>query len=301
MPNPLPTTESSNPRTHDLDRMTTLEMVQVINSEDAQIAAAVQAWLPQIAAAIDAIAARLQSGGRLIYQGAGTSGRLGVLDASECPPTFSVPTGLVVGVIAGGDRALRASVEGAEDDPELGRKDLEALSLSAADCVVGLSASGAAPYVLGGLRYALNLGALTIAVACVQPSALSEFAAISILPQTGPEVLAGSTRLKAGTAQKMILNMFSTGVMVRLGKTYGNLMVDLQASNAKLRRRALRLLMQICAVTEEQALALLEACDWQVKTAAAAFHLNSTPDAARAALQAAGGVLREVIKNHLSR
>ena len=296
IPPALSPTETPNPRTRDLDQMTTLEMLQVINSEDASVATAVQACLPAIAMAVDAIAERIQLGGRLIYIGAGTSGRLGVLDASECPPTFGVEPGLVTGIIAGGERALRNSVEGAEDDPAQGQSDLQAAQLTRLDCVAGISASGSAPYVLGGLQYARQSGSLTVAVACVQPAALSEFADISILAVTGPEVLTGSTRLKAGTAQKMILNMISTGVMVRLGKTYGNLMVDVQAGNAKLRRRAIRLVTQICGVDEDYAQSMLTACDWQVKTAAAAFFLHSSPDEARAALKKADGVLRKIIQ-----
>lgn len=296
MTNPLPTTETPNPRTSHLDKMSTLEMLQTINREDAQVAAAVQTCLPHIAEAVDAVAERLRRGGRLFYVGAGTSGRLGVLDASECPPTFSVEPGLVNGIIAGGDKALRTSVEGAEDDPRQARADLQAAGLTEKDCLVGLSAGGSAPYVLGALQYGHETRALCIGVACVNPAALSQHAHISILAVTGPEVLTGSTRLKAGTAQKMILNMLSTGVMVRLGKTYGNLMVDVQASNQKLRRRAVRLVMQISAVDEDEALKLLTACDWQVKTAAAAHYLKSGPQQARAALEQAGGVLRKVIE-----
>jgi N-acetylmuramic acid 6-phosphate etherase len=191
------------------------------------------------------------------------------------------------------------SVEGAEDDPALGKRDLQEQQLTSLDCVIGLSASGSAPYVLGGLQYARQIGALTAGIACVQPAALSEYAQISILAVTGPEVLTGSTRLKAGTAQKMILNMISTGVMVRLGKTYGNLMVDVQASNAKLRRRALRLVMQICNVDEQEAQTVLLDCGWEVKTAVASYFLHSTPDHARAALDAAGGMLRKVIQAYL--
>jgi N-acetylmuramic acid 6-phosphate etherase len=295
-PSPLPPTEQTNPRSRDLDRLGTLEMLQVMNAEDAQVTGAVRACLPQIAQAVDEIAARLQRGGRLIYTGAGTSGRLGVLDASECPPTFGVEPELVMGFIAGGDTALRTSVEGAEDDPDQGRRDLQAIRLNENDCVVGLSASGSAPSVLGALRHARQAGALCIGVACVSPAALSEQAHISILAVTGPEVLSGSTRLKAGTAQKMILNMLSTGVMVRLGKTCGNLMVNVQVSNAKLRKRAIRLVTQICGIGEEQAQTLLIDCGWQVKTAVAAYHLHSTPDEARAALEAAGGQLRKVIE-----
>lgn len=293
--NQIPQTENSNPASHDLDRMSTLEMVQTINREDAHVAAVVEQALPEIAAAIDAITSRMRKGGRLVYLGAGTSGRLGVLDASECPPTFRVPAGLVVGVIAGGDTALRSAVEKAEDSPEQGKSDLAHLSLSSQDSVVGITASGGTPYVLGGLRYAREIGALTIGIACNRPAAISSAAKISILVPVGAEVISGSTRLKSGTAQKMVLNMLSTGVMVKLGKTYGNLMVDLQASNTKLRKRAVRLVKQVCEMEDETAQTLLEACNWEVKTAIAAFHLKSSPSAARSALQAANGMLREVI------
>lgn len=294
-PSNLPITERPNPRTHDLDKMSTLEMLQVINHEDAHVAKAVQSCLPAIAEAIDRIAERMRRGGRLIYIGAGTSGRLGVLDASECPPTFNVEPDRIMGIIAGGERALRYSVEGAEDDPLQGEKDLQAVQLTQLDCVVGLSASGSTPYVLGALQYARRTGCLTIGVACAQPAALNEFADIGIIAVTGPEVLTGSTRLKAGTAQKMILNMLSTGVMVRLGKTYGNLMVDVQATNAKLRRRAIRLVTQICHIDNDYAQSLLTQCNWQVKTAVAAFFLHCSPDEARIALDRAGGALRKVI------
>ena len=293
----LPGTEISNPRTSNLDQMSTLEMLQTINREDAQVAVAVQACIPQIAEAVDAAADRLRRGGRLFYIGAGTSGRLGVLDASECPPTFSVKPELVTGLIAGGDRALRWPVEGAEDNPEQAKLDLQTAGLTEKDCLVGLSAGGSAPYVLGALQYGHEIGALCIGIACVKPAALNQHAHISILAVTGPEVLTGSTRLKAGTAQKMILNMLSTSVMVRLGKTYGNLMVDLQASNQKLRLRAIRLVTQICEIGEDEARELLIQCGWQVKTAAAAWFLRSTPQKAREALEEAGGMLRKVIQS----
>jgi len=275
--------------------MSTLEMVQTINREDSRVAAAVEQTLPEIAAAIDAIAERMCGSGRLIYIGAGTSGRLGVLDASECPPTFGVPYDSVIGVIAGGDKALRSAVEKVEDSPEQAQIDLEQLSINAQDSVVGITASGSTPYVLGGLSYAREMGALTVGIACNLPAPISDAADISILVPVGAEVISGSTRLKSGTAQKMILNMLSTGVMVKLGKTYGNLMIDLQASNAKLRKRAIRLVRQNCELDEVAAQTLLEECGWEVKTTLAAFHLRSTPAQARAALQEANGMLRKVI------
>jgi N-acetylmuramic acid 6-phosphate etherase len=276
--------------------MATLQLVETINREDAQVAAAVAQALPQIAETIDRAADRMRSGGRLIYFGAGTSGRLGVLDASECPPTFSAPPGLVVGIMAGGDKALRSSVEEVEDQMEAGEADLKAIQLTALDTAVGLTASGRTPYVLGGLRYAQATGALAVGIACNRPAALSEFADIAILAPVGPEVLSGSTRLKSGTAQKMILNMLSTGVMVRLGKTYGNLMIDLRPTNAKLRVRAARLLRQASGAGEEQAQALLAASGWEVKTALVMAKLGCSASEARQKLAEAGGYVRKVIE-----
>lgn len=289
-------TESVNPATAELDRMTTLEMVRVINAEDMRVAMAVQAELPQIAKAIDLIAARLREGGRLIYIGAGTSGRLGVLDASECPPTFSVPEDLVIGLIAGGDGALRRSIEAAEDKPEYGKADLQKVGLCEKDVVVGLAASGRTPYVLGGLAYARSMGAGTVGVACNRPAEISAVAEISILAVVGAEVLSGSTRLKSGTAQKMVLNMLSTGVMIRLGKTYGNLMVDLKSTNDKLRIRARGLVQRVSGADEAAAQRALEACAWEVKTAIVVLMRKMTPEEARAKLAERRGMLREVLE-----
>lgn len=289
------TTEGINPATRDLDQMSTLEFVQAMNREDAKVAQAVAEALPEIAAAIDGIAERMRRGGRLIYFGAGTSGRLGVLDASECPPTFNVPPGVVVGLMAGGDNALRSSLEEVEDKPEAGEADLRAIGLTAQDSVVGLAASGRTPYVLGGLSYARSLGALAIGVACNRPAALSAVADISILVVVGPEVVSGSTRLKSGTAQKMVLNMLSTGVMVRLGKTYGNLMIDVRPTNAKLRVRAARLLCQVTGVSEEQAQQLLIEAGWEGKTAAVMAFTGCGPEEARRRLAEAGGFVRKVV------
>jgi N-acetylmuramic acid 6-phosphate etherase len=285
-------TESANPYTADLDRLSALEIVQRMNAEDAGVALAVQAVLPEIAAAIDAITLRMRQDGRLIYTGAGTSGRLGMLDAAECPPTFGVAPDLVIGLLAGGQGAFVHPDESAEDDPGMGEADLRRLDLAAVDCVVGVTASGRAPYVLGGLRFARQQGCLTVGVACSRPAAISQVAEISILAPVGPEVLSGSTRLKAGTAQKMILNMLSTGVMVRLGKTYGNLMVDLKPTNQKLEARALRILQQAAHVDEKWAKELLVACDREVKTAIVTARLGCTPQAARLALEHAGGMVR---------
>jgi N-acetylmuramic acid 6-phosphate etherase len=230
--------ESRNPATLRLDEMTTLEMVSCFNQEDRKVPEAIEKVLPAIAQAVDLTAAALKAGGRLIYLGAGTSGRLGVLDASECPPTFGVPHGMVIGLIAGGPGALLKAVEGAEDDAALGEADLIALDLTATDMVVGLAASGRTPYVIGALRYARQLGCPTAAISCNPDSPIAHEAQVAISPVVGPEALTGSTRLKSGTAQKLVLNMLSTGAMVKLGKVYQNLMVDVKATNVKLVDRA---------------------------------------------------------------
>jgi N-acetylmuramic acid 6-phosphate etherase len=291
-------TESINPATRDLDRLTTLELVNIMNQEDARVALAVREALPEIARAIDGAVERMRRGGRLIYFGAGTSGRLGVLDASECPPTFSVPPEWVVGIIAGGDRALRSSVEAAEDDPQAGKVDLMALGLKAEDTVVGLTASGRTPYVIGGLAYACSVGALAVGLACNRPAALSDTADIAILVPVGAEVLSGSTRLKSGTAQKMVLNMLSTGIMVRLGKTFGNLMIDLRPSNAKLRVRAARLLGKVTGLDEEASRQLLATAGWEVNTAVVMARLNCTAAEARRRLAQADGFVRAVLEEN---
>lgn len=296
-PGSLWVTEARNPATEQIDTLSTLEMVRLINAEDARVAEAVAVELPQIAAAIDAIAERMRRGGRLIYIGAGTSGRLGVLDASECPPTFGTPPELVVALIAGGTRAITDAVEGAEDDAEAGAQGIAALGVGPQDSVVGIAASGRTPYVIGGMAEARWRGALVISLATNRPAPLEELAMIAIAPLVGPEVIAGSTRLKSGTAQKMVLNMLSTGVMIRLGKTFSNLMVDVQPTNAKLRARARRIVAQAGEsagrpISEEEAGAMLEACGGEVKTAIVALLAQVTPEEARARLAAAGGVVR---------
>lgn len=234
------TTERQNPRSRNIDQKSTREILQVINREDAGIARTVAREIPKIARAVDRIAARMRKGGRLFYIGAGTSGRLGVLDASECPPTFGVPRTLVQGIIAGGKRALTESVEGAEDHEKQGAHELRARGLTARDTVVGLAASGSTPYVLGALKYARKRGAYTVGLTMNPGSAISRLAHVTITPETGPEVLAGSTRMKAGTAEKMVLNMLSTTVMIRLGHVYDNWMIKVAKTNKKLRERALR-------------------------------------------------------------
>lgn len=288
-------TEWRNPRTMNIDQISTAEMVALMNREDANVAAAVGTQTTQIALAIDRITERMRRGGRLIYIGAGTSGRLGVLDAAECPPTFNTPPELVVGIIAGGDRALRHAVENAEDRPDQGAADLQAHDLTANDAVAGIAASGRTPYVLGAMEYAREIGALTIGVACSPESPLAARVAIMIAPVVGPEVLTGSTRLKAGTAQKLVLNMLSTGVMVRLGKTYGNLMVDVQATNAKLRQRAIRIVADATGLDQEAAQEALQRTGGDVKTAIVASLLDVDAHEARARLRDAGGIVRRAL------
>lgn len=261
------TSEQRNPNSMTLDQLSSLEIVKLMNQEDQTVALAVQAQLPQIALAIDRIVQAFQQGGRLIYQGAGTSGRLGVLDASECPPTFGVQPTQVVGMIAGGDRAIRQAVENAEDNPEWGKTDLQQLNLAQNDVVVGLAVSGRTPYVLGGLQYAKQVGAFTIAISCNPNSVMAAIADLAITPIVGAEILTGSSRLKAGTAQKMVLNMLSTASMVQIGKCYQNLMVDVQATNQKLRYRAIKIVMQATDCDQETASHYLQLADNQAKLA----------------------------------
>lgn len=285
------TTEARNPRSQDLDSLSTLDLVRLINSEDQGVADAVAAQAEAIAAAIDIIAERMARGGRLVYAGAGTSGRLGVLDAAECPPTFNASPGQVIGLIAGGDSALLKAVEGAEDSPERAMEDLRAIGLDARDVVVGIAASGRTPYVIGALDYARETGAAAIGFACNSEAQLAAHADLNILPVVGPEVLTGSTRMKAGTATKLVLNMLSTGAMVRLGKTYGNLMVDLQASNDKLAERSLGIITTLTDCSREEASALLEAAGGELKTAVLMRLGGLEVQAARARLAEAGGRL----------
>jgi N-acetylmuramic acid 6-phosphate etherase len=251
-------TEARNPASAAIDTLPTIDGLRVINAADREVASAVEAELRHIAEAVDAIADRLDSGGRLFYVGAGSSGRIGVLDASECPPTFNTPPGLVVGLIAGGDQALRHSVEKAEDSPEQGVVDLKANSFSSHDAVVGIAASGRTPYVLGALRYARELSALTVALSCTPQSEIAAGADIAITPLVGPEIITGSTRLRAGTATKLVLNMLSTGAMIRLGYVYGNLMVNVQPTNGKLVDRARRIVAEIAVLSYDEAARLLE-------------------------------------------
>jgi N-acetylmuramic acid 6-phosphate etherase len=288
-------TETINPRTRDIDRVPTLEMVRLIADEDARVAPAVAAEAENITRAIDAIAERLRRGGRLIYIGAGTSGRLGVLDAAEIPPTFGVPPGQVLALIAGGARAITESIEGAEDDADGGAREIARVNVASDDAVVGIAASGATPYVIGGMQAAKRRGAFVAGVACNRPTPMEEIADVMIAPLVGPEVIAGSTRLKAGSAQKMVLNMLSTGAMIRLGKTFGNLMVDVQATNTKLRERARRIVETACDLSPEQAAALLARCNGEVKTAIVVALARVSPDQARQRLRAANGFVRGAV------
>jgi N-acetylmuramic acid 6-phosphate etherase len=289
-------TEASNPASRNLDQLSASQIVELMNEEDGKVAGAVRKTLPQIAQAVEVITARMQKGGRLIYMGAGTSGRLGVLDAAECPPTFNTSPDQVLGLIAGGPNAMVNAAEAAEDDPALGRQDAAAIGLTENDIVVGLAASGRTPYVVGALQYAREVGAAAIAVTCNSPSALEEVAEITIAPVTGPEVLTGSTRLKAGTAQKMVLNMLSTATMVRLGKTYGNLMVDMRPTNAKLRRRAARIVAEATGQDEMAAMEALEASGGETRTAIVALLAGVTPDEARERLRQANGFVRKALE-----
>jgi N-acetylmuramic acid 6-phosphate etherase len=252
-------TEETNPKTRDIDRRSTIEIIRLINEEDATVGEAVSRVLDRVAEAVDLIVERLGSGGRLIYVGTGTSGRLGVLDASECPPTFGVSADVVLGVIAGGYDALRRAVEAAEDDPQQAARDLQSQNASAQDVVVGVSASGNTPYTLGAVEYANQIGAASIAVTCNPDSRMAAAAGVSIAPLVGPEVIAGSSRMKAGTAQKLILNMLSTATMIRLGLVYSNLMSNLQATNEKLRRRAGAILAEEAGISAEEATRVFEA------------------------------------------
>ncbi|MDO0927155.1 N-acetylmuramic acid 6-phosphate etherase [Streptomyces sp. TG1A-8] len=289
------TTEAFRPELAEIDRLPTLDIARLMNGEDTGVPAAVAARLPQIAAAVDAVAARMAGGGRLVYAGAGTAGRLGVLDASECPPTFNTGPGQVVGLIAGGAEAMVTSVEGAEDSPELARADLDALKLTADDSVVGVSASGRTPYAVGAVEHARALGALTVGLACNAHSPLAAAAEHGIEVVTGPELLTGSTRLKAGTAQKLVLNMLSTITMIRLGKTYGNLMVDVRASNDKLRARSRRIVSLATGAGDEEIERALTASGGEVKHAILAILADVDGPTAARLLEASGGHLREAL------
>jgi N-acetylmuramic acid 6-phosphate etherase len=287
-------TESRHPDTARIDQLSTRDMLEVINAADRSIADAVHAELGRIAEVVDGIAERMEKGGRLFYLGAGTSGRLAVLDASECPPTYNVDPELVVGLIAGGDRALRHSIEGAEDDPRQGAEDLRQHGLTAGDTLVGIAASGRTPYVLGGMAYANQLGALTVGLSCVPGSPVECQAKIAITPAVGPEVITGSTRMRAGTATKLVLNMLSTGAMIRIGMVYGNLMVNVQPTNVKLKDRAIRIIAAATGVDEIKAAALLEQAG-AVRVAIVMQRLGVTREQALQRLGAAQGRIRAAL------
>ncbi|MBZ9964782.1 N-acetylmuramic acid 6-phosphate etherase [Mesorhizobium sp. BR1-1-2] len=289
--------EGRNPRTMDIDLLPTIDVLRKINDEDRVVPAAVEKVLPDIAAAVDRIVLAFQKGARLIYMGAGTSGRLGVLDASECPPTFGVPEGMVIGLIAGGPDALVRSTEGAEDDPKRGARALQDIKLTPDDVVVGIAVSGRTPYVIGGLNHAKQVGATTVALSCNPASTIAGIADIAISPVVGPEVLTGSTRLKSGTAQKLVLNMLSTASMIRIGKSYQNLMVDLNPSNRKLVARATRIVMQTTGCTAAQARQALGRTGNDVKLAILLTITGLEVEEARAALAKAGGFLRKAISD----
>ncbi len=287
-------TEQINPASVDFDTLPTEQMLAIINNEDKKVALSVEKELPRIAAAVDAIVESLSTGGRLFYTGAGTSGRLGVLDASECPPTFNVPPEMVQGLIAGGDYALRDAVEGAEDSFAKGNAELEAAGFTKDDILCGIAASGRTPYVMGSIEFAKHIGARTIGLACVPDSAVGKVVDFPIEPFPGPEVVTGSTRMKAGTATKLVLNMLTTGALVRLGYVYSNLMVNVQPKNDKLVDRAQRIIMTVARVNRAEAARAFEASGRDVRTAAVMARLKLGRDEAIERLAAAGGRLRAV-------
>jgi N-acetylmuramic acid 6-phosphate etherase len=297
-PDPLGSlaTEAVDPRFARLDEAAVADLVHLMNEADAEVPRAVRAAFGTLIPAVEAVSERMQRGGRLVYVGAGTPGRIGILDASECPPTFSTPPELVHAVIAGGPQAVFRAQEGAEDDPDGGRSAIDELGLGGDDSVIGIAASGRTPFVLGAISRAREVGALTVGLSCNEGTALSAAADHGIEVLVGPEVLAGSTRLKAGTAQKLVLNMFSTIAMVRLGKTYGNLMVDLNASNAKLRSRAVRLVSAVTGAGAAEARTALDATGMRVAPAAVMIHHGTDPAQADALLERNGGRLRAVLE-----
>ena len=289
-------TEQRNPNTMNIDTLSTLDMVKLINQEDHRVADAVGEVTDKIAQAVDVIAEKLAAGGRLIYCGAGTSGRLGILDAVECPPTYSTDPETVQALMAGGYGAIFKAVEGAEDSKELGVQDMQNIHFGPKDVLVGIAASGRTPYVLGCMEYAKQLGAPTVAVTCCPGSELDQFADIGIAPAPGPEVVTGSTRMKSGTAQKMVLNMLSTGAMIKLGKVYGNLMVDVKPSNEKLIRRCVTIVCSAAECTEAEATKALEECDYRPKVAIVMVLRGVNADTACAMLQRAEGRIAKVLE-----
>lgn len=293
-------TESRNPASENIDELTTEAMLRVINHEDQKVALAVEAIVPQIAQAVDAITAAFQQGGRLIYSGAGTSGRLGILDASECPPTFGTPREQVIGLIAGGHTAILQAVENAEDNAAMGAADLQALGFNAQDVLVGIAASGRTPYVLGALEYAKQQGAITVALTCNPDSEMARMAQIALTPVVGPEVVTGSSRMKAGTAQKLVLNMLTTGAMIRSGKVFGNLMVDVEATNKKLVQRQINIVRQATDCGAEEAQAALAACNGHCKTAILMILAQLSATEATALLAQHQGFIRQALRQALA-
>lgn len=296
-PDLFPITEQENPSTSNLSSLPPGEIVRLMNDEDKLVAEAIGLTLNEVTQAVDGIVGRLQSGGRLFYIGTGTSGRLGVLDAAECPPTFGVSPDLVQAIIAGGYEACYRAVEASEDDAEAGANDLRARGFTSGDVLVGIAASGRTPYTVGAVSYARGLGAFTIAITCAPHSAITEVAEVSIVPVVGPEVVAGSTRLKAGTAQKMVLNMLSTATMVKLGYVTGNRMTNVLPRNSKLRARALRIIMAESGLDEESARAKFAGAAGDLRAALVMIKTESSLEEAKAALEASGGVIEQAVKN----
>jgi N-acetylmuramic acid 6-phosphate etherase len=291
----LPVTEQENPRSRDIGSMSIADAVALINDEDAKVAEAVKRTLPDVVRAIEGIVAQLEKGGRLIHVGTGTSGRLGVLDASECPPTFGVSPELVQGMIAGGYEACYKAVEASEDDREAGKRDLEARNVSALDAVVGIAASGRTPYTIGAVEHARSLGAFTVAVTCAPDSAITHAVDVAIVPVVGPEVLAGSTRMKAGTAQKLVLNMLSTMTMIRLGYVTGNRMTNMRARNTKLHARSIRIIRAETGVDDAAAQAVLERTGDDLPAAIVVLKTGRTPEEAKAALESVHGIIPKAV------
>lgn len=289
-------TESRNKNSMEIDKLSTLEMLEVINNEDQKVSLAIKTQLKEVAKAVDLIANSFLNDGRLIYIGAGTSGRLGILDASECPPTFGTPAGLVVGIIAGGKDAILKAVENAEDNEQLCVEDLKNINFNSKDILVGIAASGRTPYVIGGIEYAKKLGAVTVGISCNPHSILAKSVQIPISPVVGPEVVTGSSRLKAGTAQKLILNMLTTGSMIKIGKVYGNLMVDVEATNKKLVERQKQIVMEATDCTKEEAISALKDTNGHCKTAILMILGNLDADKAKILLLEKKGFIREALK-----
>jgi N-acetylmuramic acid 6-phosphate etherase len=291
-------TEQQNPKTMNIDQMTTEDIITVINQEDTLVPNVIARQVPNISEVVDKIVAAFKQGGRLIYVGAGTSGRLGIIDASECPPTYGTDPGMVVGIIAGGKEAMTEAIEGVEDDKQQGQTDMDEISLTAKDVVVGIAASGRTPYTIGALEYAKSLGAVTVSVVCSKDSEMEKISDHSIAAVVGPEVITGSTRMKAGTAQKLILNMLSTASMIKMGKVYGNLMVDVQMTNEKLHSRAVNIVKMATGASDEEAKKAIEEQNYNTKAAILQIITGLKGDGARELLEKHDGYLREAIAEH---